>query len=241
MNSWRAVSGLVTLLSLAVTGAFAQAAGSLQSPGAAQVPNVAQAPGTTQAPSAAQASSAWSFPDFSARQVFEAGGEEVSYKVYRSGSRVRIETNSKLAILYDVPNDHVYRLTIYPNGKQGCISMTMAQAQMLPSPLALLFGVKVKRTPAGTAIVDGRACDVEDVEVTTADGKTVKSRVWGAKDLKGVPVKIESQLPQFKLTTSYRDVAVGSPDAALVTPPGDCVPFDKMGEDSTEGLSKTTK
>jgi len=211
MNFWRAVGWLIVILWLSATGALAQAA------------------------------SGWSFPDFAAKQVFKTGDEEVSYKVYRAASRVRVETNDKLAILYDVPNDRVYRLTIYPNGKQGCLSMTMAQAQMLPSPLALLFGVKVKRTPAGTATVEGQACDVEDVEVTAADGRTTKSRVWEAKDLKGVPVKIESQFATFKLTTFYRDIAIGPPDAALVTPPGDCIPFEKMGEESKEPTSKAAK
>jgi len=236
MNSWTAVCRLLTIVCLGVIGALAQTP-SMSAP----VPSapaqgraaVAQTPGA-----AGQAASAWSFPDFSARQVFEAGGEEVSYKVYRAASRVRVETNDKLAILYDVPNDRVYRLTIYPNGKAGCIAMTMAQAQMLPSPLALLFGVKVKRTPAGTATVEGHECDVEEVEVTTADGKATDSRVWEAKDLKGVPVKIESQLATFKLTTFYRDIAIGPPDPALVTPPGDCVPFEKMGQEATEPTSK---
>ena len=200
MNLGSALGELLAIVSLAVTAAFAQS------------------------------QSAWSFPDFSAKQVFQAGGEEISSTVYRSGSRVRVDTNSALATLYDPANDHVYGLTVYPNGRRGCIAMTLAQAQMLPSPLELLFGVKVKRTPVGTATVEGRVCDVEDVEVATADGKTIRSRVWQAKELKGIPVKIESQLPEFKLTAFYRDVVIGPPDAALLTPPNNCVPFEKMGE-----------
>ena len=109
---------------------------------------------------------------------------------------------------------------------------------MLPSPLALLFGVNVKRTPAGTETVEGQACDVEDVESTTPDGKTIKSRVWEAKDLKGVPVKIESQLPAFKLTTYYREIAIGPPDAALMTPPGNCVVPGKANAQSRNPAGK---
>jgi len=208
MNSCRAVSRLVTIVCLAVTGAIAQAPG------------------------------AWSFPDFSARQVFQAGNEEVSYKVYLAGSRVRVETEPGLAILYDPMNDLVYRLTASAKGHPGCTAMTMTQSQMLPSPLALLFGMKVKRTPAGTATVEGHECDVEDVETTMVDGKRIQSRVWEAKDLKGVPVKIESQLPTFKLTTFYRDIVVGPPDAALVTPPSDCIPAGKVSAEAAEPRTK---
>ena len=199
MDSWRVVSRLMAMVSLAACGAFAQS------------------------------QSVWSFPDFSARQAFQRGAEEISFRVYRLGSRVRLETNSKLVTLYDPVANHVYSLTTYPNGRQGCIAMTLAQAQMLPSPLELLFGDQVKRTPAGSAMVEGHECDVEDVEVARADGKTIKSRVWQAKDLKGIPVKIESQLAEGQLTAFYRDIVVGPPDAALLTPPGNCVPVEKMG------------
>ncbi|MGC2108719.1 MAG: hypothetical protein WA655_04335 [Candidatus Korobacteraceae bacterium] len=176
------------------------------------------------------AQNAWNFPDFSARQVFLRGKLEISMNVYRAGSRVRVETSPAIATLYEPANNRVYRLSLYPNGRRSCVVMTVAQAQMLPSPLELLFGEKVKRTPVGTDTVDGHACDVEDVEVTTADGKTVKSRAWLAKDLKGVPVKIASQLPDAKLTAFYRDIVIGAPDKALVTPPDQCTPVEKMGQ-----------
>ncbi len=177
-----------------------------------------------------QAQDNWNFPDFSAKQVFQSGGAKVAMKVYRSGTRVRMETSSTIATLYDPAGNHVYRLTAYPNGRRACVVMTLAQAQMLPSPLELLFGTKVKRTPAGTEVVEGHACDVEEVEVTTVDGKTVKSKVWLAKDLKGIPVKIESQLPESKVTAFYRDIQIGNPDPALFAPPGNCVPVEKMGQ-----------
>jgi hypothetical protein len=173
----------------------------------------------------------WKFPDFSATQVFHTARYDIPMKVYRSGSSVRVEKTAALATLYVPASSKVYSLTVYPDGRRSCVVMTPEQATMPPSPLELLNGTKVKRTPTGTEIVEGHTCKVESVFVTRPDGKTIESKVWEAEDLKGVPVKIESKLPEGnKLTAVYRDIVLGTPDKALVTPPDKCTPFEKMGQ-----------
>ncbi len=108
------------------------------------------------------------------------------------------------------------------------------QAKMLPSPLELLQGTKVKRTPAGTETVEGHSCKVENVVVTRADGKTIESKVWEADDLKGVPVKIESQTEHGKFIAVYRDIVLGTLDKALFTPPDKCTTLRKDGPGGRE-------
>jgi hypothetical protein len=172
----------------------------------------------------------WKFPDLSATQVFHTAEYEIPMKVYHSGARVRVDRSPAMATLYAITNNKVYDLTVYPDGSRQCVAMTPDQAKMVPSPLELLFGTYVKRIPAGTEVVEGHKCKIEIAFVTRADGKVIKSKVWEAEDLKGVPVKIESQLPEAKLTAFYRDIVLGASDKALFTPLEKCTAYEKMGQ-----------
>jgi hypothetical protein len=78
--------------------------------------------------------------------------------------------------------------------------------------------------------MEGHSCKVENVVVTREDGQTIELKVWEAEDLKGVPVKIESQLGSKKITAVYRDIVLGTPDKTLFIPPDKCTPFEKMGQ-----------
>jgi hypothetical protein len=170
----------------------------------------------------------WKFPDFSATQVFHMGSYDMTMRVYRYGPSVRVELSPAISVLYVPAASKVYKLTSYPDRSHQCVVMRPDQAKITPSPLELLNGVKVNRTPAGTEVVDGHKCKVEFAVVTRADGKTVESKVWEAEDLNGAPVKIESQLPHFKATATYRDIVLGPPDKALFNPPARCTPYEKM-------------
>jgi hypothetical protein len=170
----------------------------------------------------------WSFPDFSATQVFDSKKGEMSMKVYRSGSNVRVERSGALSTLYMPSSSKVYNFTTYPDNSRQCVVMKSDQAKMLPSPLELLQGSNLKRTPAGMEVVEGHTCKVDDVVVTRPDGKTVESKVWEAQDLKGIPVKIESHIGDTTLTAVYRDVSIGTTNKDLFTVPEKCTPFEKM-------------
>jgi hypothetical protein len=169
----------------------------------------------------------WDFPDFSATQVLLAN-VDIPMKVYRSGTSVRMERSGAWSTLYTPFK--IYNLTSYPDGSRQCVVMRPGQVKMLPSPLELLNGIKVERTPAGTEVVEGHPCKIEKVVVTRPDGRTVESTVWEAQDLKGLPVKIESQLPPHKYKAVYRDIVLGTPDKGLFTPPDKCTPYEKMGQ-----------
>jgi len=177
-----------------------------------------------------QAQESWNFPNFSATQVFSSRRADMTMKVYRSGSSVRVERSGAIATLYVPASSQVFNLTVYPDKSRQCVAMKPEQAKMLPSPLELILGQIVKRTPAGSEVVDGHSSKIEDVTVVEPDGKTVESRVWEAEDLKGIPVKIESHLDGVTLRATYRDVVIGPPDEVLFRVPDRCIPFENMGQ-----------
>ena len=58
---------------------------------------------------------------------------------------------------------------------------------------------------------EGHACTVEEVVLTSADGKTLHVKVWEANDLKGFSVRIEAPgSPTF----IFRDIVLATPDPA---------------------------
>lgn len=172
----------------------------------------------------------WKFPDFSATQVLQSRRGEMAMKVYRSGSSVRLERSATISTLYSTESKTVYNLTIYPDDSHQCVSMKPEQAKMLPSPLELIQGKVIKRIRAGAEVVEGHATRIENVTIVGMDGKMIESKVWEADDLKGIPVKIESQIQGVTLRAIYRDIVIGVPDKALLEVPNRCTPFEKMGQ-----------
>jgi hypothetical protein len=141
-------------------------------------------------PAIPQIEDAWNFPDFSGTQVIQTKAYDMPMKIYRSGYVVRVQKTEALGTLYLPANGKVYELTQYPDNSRQCVVMRTAQARGLPSPLELLFGTKVVKTGAGTDVIEGHNCKVENVTVTRPDGEKIEAKVWGADDLKGIPVKI---------------------------------------------------
>src|ERR1700735_4608794 len=172
----------------------------------------------------------WNFPDFSATQVFQSRKVDLAMKVYLSGSSVRIDRSGALSTLYVPAESKVYNFTVYPDNSHQCVAMKPEQAKMLPSPLELLQGKILKRTAAGSEVVEGHTTKVETVVVARPDGQTIESKIWEAEDLHGIPVKIESTLDGIPPRAIYRDINVGAPDKALFTVPDRCTPFEKMGQ-----------
>lgn len=170
----------------------------------------------------------FAFPDFSATQVFQSAKADMAMKVHQSGSSVRVERSPTMSTLYATASRKVYNFTVYPDKSRQCVAMNPEQAKMLPSPLELLQGKILKRTPAGTEVVDGHNCKIETVVVARPNGQTVESKIWQAEDLKGIPLRIESHLDEVTLKAVYRDIVIGASDQALFTIPAKCTPFEKM-------------
>jgi len=174
--------------------------------------------------STASAQNSLVLPDFSATEIATVSGRQIASKVYRSGENFRAEPAPGIATIYLTASDKMYRIMC--NGTQ-CIETRGVSALVLSSPLQLLSGIKIERRSAGTELIDGHSCRIENVKVTAADGTPTWFTLWESAELKGIPVKIESHSDHGSLTTTYRDIAVGTPDPALFTPPNNCKPFEK--------------
>lgn len=170
------------------------------------------------------------FPDFSATQTFASRKASMSMKVYHAGSSVRVERSAALSTLYVPSESKVYNLTTYPDHSHQCVVMKPEQAKMLPSPLELLQGAKIKRTSVGVENLDGHPCNIENVVVNRVDGRTIVSRVWEAQDLRGIPIRIDSHIGDITLSAVYRDISLDSPDRGLFTIPETCTPLESMGQ-----------
>ena len=190
-------------------------------------------------PPAKVSTTPFNFPDFTAIQKIatRGGPGALLMKVYVSGSTVRVEQTPKIVNLFVTSTGKVYKMVTYPDKTTSCVVMRRDQQGFMTSPLEMLQGAKVERTPAGTDVVDGYKTKVEDVVVTRADGKVMKSQVWEADDFKGVPIKIVSEItpdaiagPEakpFNIAALYGDIKFEKVDPVLLTPPDSCTPIEK--------------
>lgn len=169
-------------------------------------------------------------PDFSATEV----KARMNWKIHHSGSKLRVEPSAATATIFVPDEDKVYNLFIAPE-KTSCVVMKTAQAQMMRSPLLLVYGPNTKRTPAAAKeVVDGHSCTVLDAVTTLPDGNRINSRIWAADDLKGVPLRIDVSFDRGAITTTYRDIVVGTPAPALFKLPAKCTPHEKTYEIAPE-------
>lgn len=165
-------------------------------------------------------------PDFSATEVRGGGSHQMAWKIYHSGNMLRLDMSPAAAAIFEPAADKVYHLLILPD-KTTCIEMPANKSQVIPSPLETVFNGKMEITPAGGETIDGRSYTVETIVTTTPKGETINSKIWLADDPKGVPVKIELYVGKQTLTTTYRDIKAGTPDAKLFKPEMKCIPEDK--------------
>ncbi|MBZ5549158.1 MAG: hypothetical protein LAO22_14575 [Acidobacteriia bacterium] len=175
---------------------------------------------------------AWKLPDFTATEYLQSRNRGVPpSKIYRSGTKFRIEFAPGLATIYRPEDDLAYNLFHTDSPKPVCVQMKTHQVTMLPSPMQLISGTKVERTNAGSAEFEGHKCTVETVVVTAADGKTTSFKIWEAEDLKGVPVKIAVKTKLGEgMVAVYRDVKFETVSPELFNPAYKCVPYEKTGQ-----------
>lgn len=168
---------------------------------------------------------AWSnLPDFAATEM--RGG--LKWKMYRSGSKLRIEPSSAAATIYAPEEDKIYDLLILPAGT-SCVVMKTAQSHLMKSPLQVVYVPNTTTKPAAAKeVVEGHTCTVLEGVTTLPNGSTFKSKIWAADDLKGVPLRISVYSESGIVTATYHDVVVGTPDPALFTLPSKCTPLEKM-------------
>jgi hypothetical protein len=145
------------------------------------------------------------------------GGEgQGDMKIYRSGDKMRTSMPGGAGYMIMELKQHAGYMVM----SNGMCMQTTAQGQQ--NPFSQAQDATIERSPAGTDTVDGHACKVENLTVTSRDGKSTKMKVWEAGDLKGFPVKIEMPSGHGPVTIEYKDVRLNEPDASLFTHPENC-------------------
>ena len=234
----RCAAGVLFMLATSVSIIAAQEAAQPLSGSPAQEPTKA-----ADSPPAQVSTTPFNFPDFTAVQNIatrRGGPGQLLMNVYFSGSTVRVDVSPKITNLFVTSAGKVYKMVTAPDKTSSCVVMKRDQHGFMTSPFEMLQGAKVERTPVGTDVVDGHKCKVEDVAVTRADGKVMKSTVWEADDFQGVPIKVVSEIDPpanagldampIKIAALYGDIKFEKVDPALLTPPNNCTPIEKTYE-----------
>jgi hypothetical protein len=85
-------------------------------------------------------------------------------------------------------------------------------------------GYTVERAVSGQETMDGHACKVEDVTLSSPKLPTpIKLRFWEAEDLQGFPVKVEFRRANgHNPVVHYKNVVLGPQDPTLFIHPNSC-------------------
>jgi hypothetical protein len=142
-------------------------------------------------------------------------------KIYRSGDKMRTNIGTMGYSVTDLTQHTTYMVM----GQGMCMQMQMTPRAQ-PNPFSEQGSVE--RTPAGTEVVDGHSCKIENVTVTPQNGTPTKMKVWEADDLQGFPVKVEIQSSKGPVTVMYKDVSFDAPAASLFTHPDNCQQMPNM-------------
>jgi outer membrane lipoprotein-sorting protein len=97
---------------------------------------------------------------------------------------------------------------------------------------------KIERNVEGTEKVDKYECQKVRNSVTAPDGTKTDFLTWEAKELKGLPIKMETETPEGKMTMMFKDIKTDAPDAALFEPPKGATKYGSMQEMMMSGMMK---
>jgi hypothetical protein len=78
---------------------------------------------------------------------------------------------------------------------------------------------KIQTTELAKETVEGHSCVKKKLSTTDANGKTEEAIVWSATDLKGFPIKMETQQQNTTLHMRFDTPSFDKPDAKLFEPP----------------------
>lgn len=165
------------------------------------------------------------FETFSGDTVVSRG------KLYVSGNRLRLETDShgaKIAILVDTRAMRMWTLMPPPI---GCRSQPLTESVKQGSPWLAWSGAKEEFV--GSETIDGHP--TKKYKATTRINESPHVQyVWRATDLKSFPVQIADDAGRFRRT--LKNVVLGKPSAALFRPLATCrsksIPGDASPQNS---------
>ena len=87
---------------------------------------------------------------------------------------------------------------------------------------------KVDKTELGKDTVENHACTKSKLTFTNKDGQTAEAIVWEATDMKNFPIQYQTVDEGQTTTTTFTDIKMGKPDAALFELPASYKKYDNM-------------
>jgi hypothetical protein len=98
--------------------------------------------------------------------------------------------------------------------------------------------VKIDRKVEGTEIVNKYTCQKVRTTVTTKDGTKTEVMTWEAKEFGGLPIKMETETPDGKMTMLFKDIKTDTPAASLFEPPAGAKKYASMQEMMMSSMMK---
>jgi len=89
---------------------------------------------------------------------------------------------------------------------------------------------KVDKTELGKDTVENHACTKSKLTFTNKDGQTAEALVWEATDMKNFPIQYQTVDEGQTTTTTFTDIKMGKPDAALFELPASYKKYGSMQE-----------
>jgi len=86
----------------------------------------------------------------------------------------------------------------------------------------------VDKTELGNDTVETHPCTKSKLTFTDKDGRTSEALVWEATDLKNLPIQYQTVDKGQTTTTTFSDIKMGKPDAALFELPANYKKYDNM-------------
>jgi hypothetical protein len=133
--------------------------------------------------------------------------------IYRLGRRMRMEEpGGRGYFITDLNSGETYGIL-----EAGCIHDDHPYLRAIPFHIASKAHATVTRASAEKETVDGHACQIEDITVSSPMfPNPQKMRFWEAEDLQGFPIKIEFVLPGgHGPVIRYENVVLGPQDPTL--------------------------
>ncbi len=102
-------------------------------------------------------------------------------------------------------------------------------------PFSAYHDFKVERFSTKEETIDGHVCKIENVTLTAKDdsARVIKMKLWEAGDLEGFPIRIDVAVGPQKVTSTYANVSLKTPDPKLFVHPSKCTPGAQPGQKGT--------
>jgi len=89
---------------------------------------------------------------------------------------------------------------------------------------------KVEKTELGKDTVENHPCTKSKLTFTAKDGQTSEALVWEATDMKNFPIQYQTVDEGQTTTTTFSEIKMGKPDAALFELPASYKKYGSMQE-----------